>query len=209
MQHAHMIGCVDVVTQAGVPAVPRARTPGSRTVGKEVFEGVCAKVPRPGRARATTAPPLAGNATSRPDGARRELLRERHRARCRAVGSDLERRADRRAHPPTSRRRLREWRPVAERRSPYRADWKRGRVTALADDDRPQADRDPLHRHEPRLLRPRRDPGADHAHAARDAERALRDAADLQPAVHDPRDDDGLPRRRPDPRRASGTTSCR
>ena len=41
------------------------------------------------------------------------------------------------------------WR-LAPRRSPYRADWKRGRVAELADDRRPQADRDPLHRHEPR-----------------------------------------------------------
>ena len=31
----------------------------------------------------------------------------------------------------------------------------------------------------------------------------------LQRAVHDARDDDDLPRRRPDPRRASATTSCR
>ena len=91
---------------------------------------------------------------------------------------------------------------------PYRADWKRGRVTAwLTTVDHKRigilyivtslgffvAGRDPV---------------ALHAGAARDAERALRDARPLQRALHDPRDDDGLPRRRPDPRRASATTSC-
>ena len=74
-------------------------------------------------------------------------------------------------------------------------------VRQLADHGRPQADRDPLHRHEPRLLRRRRDPRAAHARAARDAERALRHAGHLQRALHDARHDDGLPRRRADPRR--------
>ena len=44
---------------------------------------------------------------------------------------------------------------------------------ALADDGRPQADRDPLHLDAPGLLRRRRDPRAAHARAARDAGRAL------------------------------------
>ena len=71
----------------------------------------------------------------------------------------------------------------------------------VADDRRPQADRDPLHLDVARLLRGRRHPRAADAHAARDAERALPDEELLQRGRHDPRDDDDLPRHRPDPRR--------
>jgi cytochrome c oxidase subunit II len=52
-----------------------------------------------------------------------------------------------------------------------------------------------------RLLRRRRHPRAAHARPARDAERDFITRDQLQRAVHAPRDGDGLPRRRADPRR--------
>ena len=70
----------------------------------------------------------------------------------------------------------------------------------LADDRRPQADRDPLHRDVPPLLRGRRRDGRPHAHPARAAERRLHRARALQRALHDPRHHDGLPGRGADPR---------
>ena len=66
---------------------------------------------------------------------------------------------------------------------------------------RPQADRDPLHRHEPRVLPGRRGDGAADPDAARDARHGFRRPRRLQPALHDARHDDDLPRRRPDLRR--------
>ena len=79
--------------------------------------------------------------------------------------------------------------------------WQRGGVVELARHGRPQADRDPLPRTRRALLRRRRDHGAADPNAARPGERALHRARLLQPALHDPRDDDDLPRRRADPRR--------
>src|ERR1044072_6326501 len=52
-----------------------------------------------------------------------------------------------------------------------------------------------------RLPHPRRAHGARHARTARAGGREPDRARALQRARHDPRDDDGLPRRRPDPRR--------
>ncbi len=71
----------------------------------------------------------------------------------------------------------------------------------MADDRRPQADRDPLHLHLPRLLRARRGAGAADPHPARDAGRVVPDEELLQPGGDDPRHDDDLPRHHPDPRR--------
>ena len=70
----------------------------------------------------------------------------------------------------------------------------------LADDARPQAHRDSLHRHGVRLLLRRRRDGAAHARPARPGEQRLHHGELLQPALHRARDDDGLPLRRPHPR---------
>src|SRR5215210_3232847 len=70
----------------------------------------------------------------------------------------------------------------------------------MARDPRPQADRDPLHRLGVPLLLRRRGDGNPHAPPARPAGAGNRDARRLQPALHYPRHDDGLPFRRPDPR---------
>ena len=82
----------------------------------------------------------------------------------------------------------------------------------LADDGRPQADRDSLHRQMSRLLPGGRRARAADARPARDAERAHRDPQQLQRALHDARDDDGLPRRRADlgrPRQLPGAADDR
>ena len=76
-----------------------------------------------------------------------------------------------------------------------------GRRHELADDDRPQADRDPLHRHEPRVLRHRRAARAAHPPPAREPRPGLHHGRQVQRALHDPRHGDGLPRGRADPRR--------
>ena len=100
-----------------------------------------------------------------------------------------------------------EWR--LERNLSTRVSWKQRPDRELGHDRRPQADRDPLHHDVARVLRGRRRARAAHALAARDAERAFPDEERLQQHDDDARHDDDLPRRRPDPRRASGTTSCR
>ena len=54
LEHAHMTGWVDVVTPAQYAAFLAARTAGNAPLGQEIFEGVCATVPRarrPGRLR--------------------------------------------------------------------------------------------------------------------------------------------------------------
>ena len=162
------------------------------------------------RASARSATALAGQGAVRPEDRRQrdrrrpKALEDTRSATARdempAVGKDWTDDADRRRCSAYLKRSGFEWR-LGPRCSPYRADWKRGTRRRLDHDRRPQADRDPLHRHEPRLLRARRDPRAADARAARDAERALRDEGQLQRAVHDARHDDDLPRRRPDPRR--------
>ena len=74
-------------------------------------------------------------------------------------------------------------------------------VRELARHDRPQADRDPLPRDGVRVLRPRRAHGHGDAAPARTGERRRRRPGAVQRAHDDPRDGDGLPRRRADPRR--------
>ena len=71
----------------------------------------------------------------------------------------------------------------------------------LADDRRPQADRHPVRHHGVRLLPDRRRRSADDPHPAGHAERHVRLAGRLQPALHDARHDDDLPLRHADERR--------
>ena len=126
------------------------------------------------------------------------------------VGARLDRPAVRRARRLPEDEHLQgsgEWRLEPR---PYRADWRRGPVTSLDHDRRPQADRDPLHRHVARLLRRRRDPRAADARAARARRTSSFITQELlQRAVHDPRDDDDLPVHRPVLGRARRTSSCR
>ena len=113
-----------------------------------------------------TAKRIDDAAAQRPgaDAGRRQQLDERadRRARSRTRSSSRRREAD------ASGGERRE-RPALPRRLAPRP----GHV--VADDRRPQADRDPLPLDVARLLRGRRRPRAAHAHAARDAERALPD----------------------------------
>ena len=74
------------------------------------------------------------------------------------------------------------------------------RLARLALDDRPQADRDHVHRGRARLLHRRRRRGAPHAPPARAGGQHADRRPDLQRARDDARDDDGLPVRHPDPR---------
>ncbi len=71
----------------------------------------------------------------------------------------------------------------------------------LARHGRPQADRDPLPRHLGALLPRRRGDGSADADAALAGGQRLPDEGLLQRGHDDARHDDGLPRRRPDPRR--------
>ena len=70
----------------------------------------------------------------------------------------------------------------------------------LARHRRPQADRDPLHRHRRAVLRDLRVPRAPDPHPARAARRRRRHGQLVQRGRDDARDGDGLLRRRPDPR---------
>ncbi len=110
------------------------------------------------------------------------------------------RRRSRSRTPRTSRRPATTWPPTQPRspdnRPPRRA---RGeRLDELDHDDRSQADRDHVHGPHVRVLLPRRHRGADDPPAAGGAEQHAGHARNLQPAVHDARDDDGLPVRRAD-----------
>ncbi len=87
--------------------------------------------------------------------------------------------------------------PIPEINRPSRG--ARGeRLDQLDHDDRSQADRDHVHGPDVRVLHPRRHRGADDPPAAGRAEQHAGDAGNLQPAVHDARDDDDLPVRRAD-----------
>ena len=72
------------------------------------------------------------------------------------------------------------------------------RLGLVGDDDRSQADRDPLPRHDVRLLPDGRRRGAAHARPARRAGQHVPRAGDVQRAVHAARHDDDLPVRRAD-----------
>ena len=71
----------------------------------------------------------------------------------------------------------------------------------LADDDRSQEDRHPVHRHHLRLLPARRSGGADGASPARTAGGAAAQPEALQPDLHGPRLADDLPLHHPDSER--------
>src|SRR4051794_3553334 len=86
------------------------------------------------------------------------------------------------------------------RRPPGRRSQRRARADGLdvvGHHDRPQADRDHVPGPDLRLLPARRDGGAAHPAAAQPGGQHAADAADVQRADHDARDDDGLPVRRP------------
>ena len=72
------------------------------------------------------------------------------------------------------------------------------RLDVVGDHDRPQADRDHVPGPDLRLLPAGRGRGAADAPAARPGRTTPAGPADVQRAVHDARDDDGLPVRRPD-----------
>src|SRR5918994_320520 len=76
-----------------------------------------------------------------------------------------------------------------------------GALRLLVVDGRPQADRDPLHRHQPDLLPRGRRHGALDPDATRAAGHGRRDQGLVQRTLHDARHDDDLPGRRPDLRR--------
>ena len=99
------------------------------------------------------------------------------------------------ARPSAPDGHLRSPRPARDR-APRRA--RAHRLDELDHDDRSQADRDHVHGHDLRLLPARRRRGADDPPAAGRAGKHAGHAADLQPAVHDARHDDGLPVRRAD-----------
>ena len=177
-----------------------ARPRATSSVGQAGVRGRVRLVPRPGRRGAgrpgdRDQPDAAGS-----EGARTAASRTA-RARCRPSA---------RRGTPSSINALvgylktrfggHRWRLSTER-VPLRPAWYEGRFAQLARHDRPQADRHALHLDEPALLRRRRHPRAADAQPARDGERGLHHARQLQRAVHDPRHGDGLPRRRSDPRR--------
>ena len=143
------------------------------------------------RAAAPQADAAAAKAASR----RRSSRRRRHRPR-------LPRRALTHGTQPQTRR------PDPGDHRP------RGRARAhglglVGHDDRSQADRDHVPRHDVRVLHAGRRRGAAHAPAARRAGQHVPDAADVQRAVHAARHDDDLPVRRADHGRLRATTSCR
>src|SRR4051812_13649850 len=66
-------------------------------------------------------------------------------------------------------------------------------MAGLGDHGRPQEDRDHVHGHRLRVLPRGRGRGAAHPHPARRARQHLPDPREVQPDVHDARDDDDLP----------------
>ena len=149
LEHAHMTGWVDVVTPAAVHGASSQRAPPGTRRSATRSSRASARRATGWRARATTA--------RRSRAARSSATRRRSptssataRTRCRAVGATWD---DATMKAATDY--LKEHCRVAVRR---RAAAVPRRLEArprhrLADHRRPQADRDPLHRHEPRLLR--------------------------------------------------------
>ena len=179
----------------------RAANPDSIALGKEEWDHVCAvchKLDEP-----YVGPSLGSNpiVTSAKDLDRHPPERRRQDAGGR---QQLDGRPDRRArevHEDHRQAAERQWRltPTPDPGLPRRLAPRPRHL--VADDRRPQADRDPLPLDGADLLRARRAPGAADPGAARDAERDLPRPPALQRGGHDPRDDDDLPRHRPDPRR--------
>ena len=212
IQHARMTAVVEVVPRGRVRrgSSPSGRaTTASRSARRS--SRACASTAT-GSTRAFIGPALGRQpAAHRPRGGSRRSF-ARASATMPAVGSDW---TDAQIDALVAYTKTLQQGPVAARAEtenvivPYRADWRRGTAHVVADDGRPQADRDPLHLDRARLLRHRRRARAADAHAARDAERGLPDARRLQRGAHDPRHDDDLPRHRPDPRGLRRTSSCR
>ena len=195
-QHASMTASVQAVERRGVHSLPRSaravqpdRRPGD-------VRGRLREVPRHGRSRHGRGSRHRRAGVRRDDGRADQERRNAHAGR----GRGLVGRAHRRHHPLPQQLD----RGAVDGRDPAHSTFARleaGSRHELADDDRPQADRDPLHRHEPRLLR--------HRGAARTADPAparrpgsgLHHRRQVQRALHRARHGDGLPRRGADPRR--------
>ena len=87
LEHAHMTGWVDVVTPAAVRGLPRsAHRRVEQPLGQEIFEGVCATVPRPRRPGRLRPEARGQRARRRPEGARADSSATA-RTRCRPVGA--------------------------------------------------------------------------------------------------------------------------
>ena len=148
IQHAAMKAKVDVVPRAQYDAfiAKRASPAGKLDLGREEWTGVCQSCHRLDHkyiGPALGGNPLLGDKKGLDDAAAQ-------RAGTDAFGRQgLERRADRRARRvhEAVREGGRLMAVNVESARPYRADWRTGRVALVADDGRPQADRDPLHRH--------------------------------------------------------------
>ena len=203
LEHAHMIGPVDVVSR---PSTTLPRRAHARTARHRARPRGSSRASAP-RATASPARATSGRRSTARDrsptrGARANLLRN-GKDKMPAVGAGW---TDEQIEAATDY--LQENPPVAVKAEPSRTrpgSAAASRAGCTTDHKRIGI----LYISQPRLLPPRAGSCRSHARAARDAERALRDARPLQRALHDPRDDDGLPGRRPDPRRVRRTTSCR
>ena len=103
-----------------------------------------------------------------------------------------------RAHRAPGRERRRDRRGPRPRGGPRRARAPRAvRHPQVADLDRPQGHRPQLHDHVARDVPHRGDPRRAHPHPAHHAQQQLRLARAVQPALHDARQPDDLPVRRP------------
>ena len=86
LEHAHMIGWVDVVTPAAYARFLASHTGASSAIGKEVFEGVCATC-HGLSGQGDYGPPLVGNGTVADPNALEQLLRT-GKNKMPAVGKD-------------------------------------------------------------------------------------------------------------------------
>jgi hypothetical protein len=122
LEHAHMTGWVDVVTPAQYTAFLAARTAGNEPLGHEIFEGVCApctgwraratgpkiKAARSSATRRCSPTPSHGKNKMPPVGATWDDATMKAATDCLGRSTSV----------------------AVDAARPYRADWKRGRVTA-------------------------------------------------------------------------------
>ena len=162
LQHALMTATVDVVPRAEYDKFisTRASSAGQAALGKEEFTGVCEKCHR--LDQVYVGPALGGNSLLANRKGIESLLRNGEGQMPPSPRTGRARRSTPSSRTPSnSRRRVAGLMAVnVEAAPPYRADWRNGKVASLADDGRPQADRDPLHLDVAGLLRRRRDPRA-------------------------------------------------
>ena len=155
LEHAQMLASVEVMPQAEfdawLEASPAEQTPARASSAQETWEGVCAKC-HGLHGEGGIGPALAGSPILARSADARDDRPERAAARRCPPSAPAGRRADRRAHRLPDRRTRRVAAQGRDRPSPPGS--AAGRE--LARHDRPQADRDPLHRHVGRLPRPRR-----------------------------------------------------